>query len=227
MTLNLVEQLTLLALDDEKGTFLTDALYFGHAIGGTILMQLVSDNLIQIENKKLIPISETKLDDLIFGPYLSAIQESKKPRSLEHWMSYFSSHASKTTNACVETLMAKGLLEKQESKLLWVFTQKKYPAVDSSLENDLKKRLLKIAESRQKPNEDDLLLIQLIEICELGKTVYGKENNKRYKTLLKNLVKENKLSNDISNQIQATQAAIIASITAANTAALVVIMINS
>lgn len=224
--LNILEKLTLLALDDDKGTFLTDSIYFGHAITGAAFIQLLLDGALLLEEGKLIVNEERKIVNAIFEPYLGAIHNSKKNRSMEHWMQYFANKASNTTNACVQGLIDRGILTKQENKVLWVFTQKKYPALDSRLEDELKAHLLKIADARQKPTEQDIILMQLVDLCELGKIVYGKVAYKQNKAYIKKLIKEQELSGAVAGSIKAAQDAVVACITALTAAVMITVIIN-
>ena len=50
MGLNLIDQLTLLALDDEKGTLVADSTAFSYALGGAVIMELALQELQQKES---------------------------------------------------------------------------------------------------------------------------------------------------------------------------------
>ena len=52
--LNLIDQLTLLALDDEKGTFVAESNAYSYALAGALIMELALQGRIELAEKKVI-----------------------------------------------------------------------------------------------------------------------------------------------------------------------------
>ena len=85
LDLNLLDKLFLLALDDEKGTFVSDSEVFGYCIAGAILFELSIKERIQIVENKVKIVNKEKLNDEVLDYCLEIISDSKKNRKVNHF----------------------------------------------------------------------------------------------------------------------------------------------
>jgi len=141
--LYLHEEVLLLALDDEKGTFEPGA-WSQPALAGAIIGELLDGGRLTTlkdgkrEVVKVIksePFGEALLDD-----YLALIKDSKKSYPAKHWAGVFSVRGDLIPRTA-ESLCALGVLRTDERKVLLFFTRKSYPEVDATYEDDLVERL--------------------------------------------------------------------------------------
>jgi Golgi phosphoprotein 3 len=58
-------------------------------------------------------------------------------------------------------------LREQEGRFLWVFHTRRYPVIDDSEQREVKARLRQILLTDEIPDPRDIVLICLIEACEL------------------------------------------------------------
>ena len=227
MELNLVDKFLLLALDDDKGTFISEPFAMTYGLAGAILLELSLLERISIENKKVVLKSSKRIGDSLLNTYLELITNSKKNRSLMHWVQTFGNKERAIKKEILDKLILKGVLTKREKKFLWVFNNDKFPTVNSKPENTLRKRLYEIIEHGKTPTADDLMLISLIDTCRMNRSVYGKERAKKSKDAIKNLIEDAKNSKTISATIKEIHDIILVMITTIITSSIVASTMSS
>jgi Golgi phosphoprotein 3 len=208
--LNLADKLLLLALDDEKGTFVSGPFALTYGFAGAILLELSLKECIKIVDKKVVINNFKSIDDSFLNSYLELLISSKKERSLKFWIQKFGNKERSIKKEILDKLILKGILTKREQKFLWIFNNDKFPTVNSKPENILRKRLYEIIEFNKKPKLDELMLISLIDTCDLNRTVYGKDRAKRCKDSIKKIIVDAKNSLAISATIKEVHEVILA-----------------
>jgi len=212
MNLTLTEKLLLLALDDETGVFNHWASGFEYALAGSILLELSMVGKIELTDKKIKPISNTSINDDLLMPYLNMISDSGKIRKIDYWINKIANKASDIKAVLTSRLIKKRILREEEKKILWIFTSKRYPATNSKPENEVRRQLNAIVDSRATPEMEDLMLISMIDICNLNNEVYGKEKAKASKERIKKLVEQSKTNAMINSTVKEIHAAIMAAV---------------
>ncbi|MEN8138249.1 MAG: GPP34 family phosphoprotein [Bacteroidota bacterium] len=216
-SLNLIEELVLLALDDEKGAFSSKSLAFNYGIAGSVILELSLSEKIEVRDKKVVIKNRKACGDKVVDVYFDKILNSKKDRSLEYWINYIGDRANSVIKETIDSLIIKGILTKKEKKVLWIFTVKRYPALNQKPENSLRKRLSDIVERNREPQVNDLMLLSLIDACDLNIEVFGKVTYNLHKLKVKSIIENSKDSSLINSTIKEIHdllmAAIIVSIT--------------
>jgi hypothetical protein len=202
MDLNLIGQLTLLALDDKKGSIIPDSISFSYAIAGAVILELALEEKVDISHELVRIKDRTKTGDTILDKYFDLIQQSKKERKIKSWVDRIGNKADQIKKDTIEKLIAKRILEKKEKKILWVFTVNKYPAQNSRPENRLRNRLYDIIVYGHKPDLKEIMLLNLIESCSLGKEVFGKAQVKLFKKKIKQINESNDLAGVVNKSIK-------------------------
>lgn len=202
MNLNLVDQLSLLALDDEKGSFVADSLSFAYGLAGAIVLELSLQNKIEIREKRIEVNSHKSCGNVLLDHFLDQIRNSKKKRSLQSWLEIIGNKYSFIKEETVKKLIADGILRKKEEKILWIFSNDKYPTVNAKPENELRKRLNDLLLNNRKLDLKESLLISLIDMCSLNKEVYGKERAKQYEKKIKQIIENAKISSELGKAVQ-------------------------
>jgi len=202
MNLNLIDQLTLLALDDEKGTFVTESTAYSYAIAGAVIMELALEERIDLSGEKVVVKDKSKTGDKIIDACFQAIIESKKERKVKSWVDRLGNSANKIRRDTIDKLIDNRILEKKENKILWIFSYNKYPAQNPRPENHLRRRLYDIIVNSHQPNLKEVMLLNLIESCSLGKEVFGKEQVKTFKKRLKAINEYDHLGDSIGKSIK-------------------------
>ena len=92
--------------------------------------------------------------------------------------------------------------DKREGKILWIFSNDKYPTQNPRLENQLRNRLYDIIVNSHRPELKEIMLLNLIESCSLGKEVFGKAQVKTFKKRLKTINESDHLGDSISKSVK-------------------------
>lgn len=216
MNLTLIDQLTLLALDDEKGKFIPDSTTFSYALAGALILELILEEKVAISDEYVKLKDRSSTGDVILDEYIKKIDESKKQRKIKSWIDRFGQRSDKIKQATLKKLIDDRILEKKEEKILWVFNADKYPTYNPRPENQLRARLYDIVVNHHNPTLKEVMILNLVESCRLEYEVFGKENAKVFKKEIKRIKKDSEVSGVVNKSIKEICEAI---------AALLVIMI--
>jgi len=212
MNLTLTDKLILLALDDEKGTFVNFTQGFGYALAGAILMELNLKDKIEIKEKKILVKRSEREEDMLLETYYSLMRESAKVRKIDYWIDKLGCRESAIIKLVTERLVQNGILTLEEKKFLWIFSLKKYPTKNPKPEFKVRKQLINIIERGQEADLEELMLISLVDACNLNKEVYGKKKAKAYKDKIKAVIEKSKSNAAINATIKEVHDAIMTAI---------------
>ena len=166
--LSLVEEILLLALDDESGRFVSlpkHALEF--ALASSVLMDLALRGRIDTDLDELMLVDATPVDDDILDPVLAAIARSGEPFNARRWINVAAREADTILEMALDRLVARGVLRREQQKLLWVVGSRRYPLVDDKEVREVKLRILEIILSDEIPDPRDVVIISLADTCKL------------------------------------------------------------
>ena len=214
MNLSILEKLTLLLLDDETGKWVANSGTVNYLLAAGIIFQLTEKGMIEIEEKKIVVKRNNLTSDIYLNEALDKIEDSwfKNSSSL---ISKLASYTNKIKDDIIKSLLSKGILKREEGKILFIFSKDYFPMINSEYENALKAKLLKIITSETEPcdNEHELML-GLISIANIEKKIFQDyPDHKELKKDLKAYVKDNKINSATNDAIVAAQTAMIAAVT--------------
>lgn len=210
MDLTLTDELMLLALDDEKGNFVAESLAFTYALSGSVIMELSLRDKIDLRGKEVIIKGSGRTGDDLLDSQLELIRQSKKVRKIDYWIDKIGGKESDIIENSIAKLVKSGILRKEEKKYLWVFTSKKYPTSNPTIENQLRRRLLDVLEKNAEPSLNEIMLISLVDACSLNVEVFGKEKAKKYDKKIKSIIEQSKSNAAINGTIKEIHDAVMA-----------------
>lgn len=208
--LNLLDKLILLALDDEKGTFVSNSLVFGYCLAGAALFELSICEKIQVSGNRVQLKDKESIDDEALDFCLEMIAKSKKERKVNYWIESIGNKEKSLRTNTLNKLISLGILAKKEDKILWIFTNNKYPSKNDKPENALRKQLHEIVINDSHADFDEIMIVSLVDACGLNREVYGKEIAKKQKKKIKKLIKEFEFAEDTGKVIQEIHETIMA-----------------
>ncbi len=179
MELSILEKITLIALDDDTGKWVTDSMRLNYALAGGVLLQLTQKKKIELVDNKVNILDNSPTDNFLMNDAMKLIEgiTNKKAVNVVYKLARLTR---KLKDGIVIDLMAKGILKEQEGKVMWLFPTSHYPMVDSTLENSVKAELIDIVDNNhQVQNEDNLFLLSVLLNCNLEKEVFGTKANKK------------------------------------------------
>ena len=219
--LNLAEELLLLALEDERGVVhhaASDSLNYG--LAGAVLMEFVLKDRLRTENEKLFVADGSRTGDSVLDGALEDIETSRKPRDPEYWVGRWGERHLK--DELLGRLVERGILKEEEHRVLWIFSQSRYPEQDVAPEKELRQRIRAVVLEKQEPEARIAALICLIKACDLAGEIFAPHESESARKRLEEIAEGDLVSNAVSDavtQVQAaTQAAVMASVTAATAA---------
>ena len=200
--LNLMEELLLLALDDEKGKIISSsscALPYG--LRGALLLELFIAGKIDIVDKKIVVINRNNTGNEVLDNALNIINTYHKQKTVKFWITKLTSKMKELRKDLLNGLITKGILEQQDKKVLWVIPATRYPTKNPVIENRVRKRIIGIVLQDEELDERSSMLISLINACELIKEVFPKDNLKDANKKIKNIIQDEKIGKAITSQI--------------------------
>lgn len=161
----LVEEITLLLLRDERGAFARVPTWsLRYSIAGAVLMELADANRIDTDPERLFLVDATPTGDELLDPTLAEIAAGGS-RNTRFWIEHVAERADAIREAALGALVAKGILEERDERVLWVFRTRRYPAAQGSVRQAVKLRLMEVLLSDDIPDPRDIMLICLADAC--------------------------------------------------------------
>lgn len=172
--LTLLEELELLSLDDKTGAhlpLLPEAL--GYALAGAILADLEMAGRITTDGKTLEVINPAPTGNSLLDPWLERLAASPQTHPIGYWLSVFSDHKPAIETAALNQLIARGILKREDRKILWVFGLRRYPTLHNEERVEVRTRLAKLILGDEPPPHFDATLVSLLIGCHLLPAVLG------------------------------------------------------
>ncbi len=219
--LRLYQEIMLLAIRDDVGTFSSGM--FLYSVAGAMVSELLVQQRLVIdkdEKQSVTVIDCSTTEDEVLDELLSKINSSKKPKNIQHWVNT-AANLPKLKHRIASQLCELGILQREEKKFLWVFTNQVYPEVDGTFEDEILERMRKVMFDHQvKPDGRTAALIALSHHADLMRPNFAPEKLRQHKERIKELATGSILASD------ATKAAIAAAQAAIMVAVMIPIMTN-
>ena len=210
--LYLYEEIALLALKDEKGTFYSSSNYhFG--MGGAILAELLLLKKVAVEEKRrakfLKVIDETPIKDELLDQCLQIVINAKRRTRLENWVSKFA-NIKQLKHRIALQLCNRGILREDEDTVLLLFKRRVYPELNPIPEEKIIGRLKSaIMGYDSSIDPRTIILISIAKSTDLIKTFLDRSEIKESKERVKKLVNGELTGKATQEAIEAMQAAIV------------------
>lgn len=214
MNLDLLEEFLLIALDDDKGQFVIDSTHLHYGFGGAILLELALREKISIEGDYVRLKDSSYAKEVALNKALDLLKESAESKKIKDWISALAKKAGELKQDTLQRLINKGILKKEEHKILWIIPNNKYPTSDLSPENKVRERLNAVMLNGALSEPRDIMLLSLIEVSDLTREAFrDKEDYKKVKKKIKEVTQDVKVSGAINKSIREIQAAIMIALT--------------
>ena len=205
------EEIVLLALRDDKGTFSGGMILYGVA-GAMVSELLLQERIIVNDDKQqtVAVVNDEPTGDELLDELLTMIVESKKPRGLRDWVMQ-AANMKRLSHRVAQQLAKRGILQHDEQKILWVFTRQVYPELDGSWEDAIRDRMANVMfHDKAVPDERTTVLIALASHTELLKANFVPEELRQHRQRVKQLADGDILASGATQgAIQAVQTAVI------------------
>jgi len=210
MQLNLIEQFLLIALDDDKGRFVTDTTYLYNGFAGAILLELTIQGKIELRGKNVSLLDSTAVNHNVLDQSMKAIKGLKKEKSVAFWISTFNANAKDIQNMILKGLIQKKILRKEKGKILWVIPYTTYPTENPVPENQVRARIEAVILHGSPPEARELMLLSLIDVCQLTKEAFRDQDAfKNVTGRIKELTKNEEENHNVDHGVVSMQEAVV------------------
>jgi hypothetical protein len=171
--LTLVEEIALLSLDDKTGAhlpLLPEAL--GYGLAGAILADLEMAGRLVTSGKVVEVRNSTPTANSLLDPWLERLTAETQSHPIAYWLSVFSDEKPAIESATLEHLIERGILKREDKKILWVFGLRRYPTVHNEERVEVRTRLGRLIQGDEAPPHFDATLISLLNGCSLLSSVF-------------------------------------------------------
>ncbi len=212
--LTISEEILLLFLDDEEGTFVYGpSINIGYVISGSILMDLALTDKIDTDPDRLFVVDKTPMGDDIFDDILSRIAESEEDKSTAFWVQEITRNATELEGKLIGRLVEKGILKKVEGKFLWVFETRRYPMINGTEQREIIRRLKNVLFSDEIPDPRDIVIVSLMHACELINVILDNREVESVRPRLEQIAKMDLIGQEVRNTIQEIRVSISTMVT--------------
>jgi len=197
--LTLVEELTLLALDDKTGKPLDlPPIALGYGLAGAIILELSLARRIDTDLRQLAVINQSPTGDTLLDSWLKFFQSVPQPKSVMFWLRELALRQEEIQQRAVDRLIQRGILHREERRLLWVFGVRRYPSVGGKERTEVRTRLKQLILGNDLPAPRDAILLSLIHGCRLSELLFADLNLKARKDRLQALANTELVGREVS-----------------------------
>lgn len=215
MSLDLLEEYLLIALDDSKGQFVIDSTHLHYGLAGAILLELAIREKVTIQGDYVRVNDSATVTEVALNKALEYLKEKAKSVKVKDVINAFAKQAGEFKQDVLQRLINKGILKKEEAKILWIIPNNKYPTSNLSPENKVRERLKAVMLDGAKSEPRDIMLLSLIDVSDLTKEAFrDKEDYKKVKKKIKEVTSDIQISGAINKSIREIQAAIMIAVMA-------------
>jgi len=208
--LSFVEEIVLLALDDQKGKFVDlPPLALEQALAGAVLLELAFQNRIDTDPAHLMLVSDQVTGDKILDPILKGIARAQDKQNAKYWVGVISADGEKIREAALARLVEKGVLKREEKKILWVIPGRRYPMIQNKEEEEVRKRIRSVVVDGAIPSPRDVVLISLGSACQLLRTVLTDADLLKYSPRIAEVAKMDLIGQAVSKSVAEVQEAVM------------------
>ena len=215
--LTFTEEIVLLALDDKTGAQLPlPVTALGYGLAGAVLADLAMAGKIDTDAQQLTVLDPSPTGDPLLDPWLALITAETNPRSVAYWLSVLADRRQEIEQPALDRLIARGILKRQDKKILWVIGLRRYPTIDGHERTEVRTRLGQLILGEDLPDPRDATLLSLLRGCRLTDNIFdGPEfsaRDERMATLAKMDLVGREVAVATTEAIAALSAAMIASV---------------
>ncbi len=166
--LSFVEEIVLLQLDDDRGNLAELPLSAADVVlAGAALMDLALHNRIDTDLERLTIVDAPRIGDDILDDALASLVSTGTELTTSAAIERVAMDCRRYRETALKRLVDKGILRENAGRFLWVFHTRRYPVVDDREPREVRTRLRQILLTDELPDPRDVVLLSLIEACDL------------------------------------------------------------
>jgi len=166
MTISLIEEFLLLALEDEGGQFSRiPETSLGCGLAGAALMDLEIRGRIETRHEGLWVVDTATTGLAMLDGLLADIAAETKRLHPKEWIARLMPRAIQLRSEALRTLCERGILTQEDHLFLWVLQERRYPVEHGQERLECKRRVLELLFNEELPDHHDAGLVALADAC--------------------------------------------------------------
>ena len=166
--LGFVEEMMLLQLDEKQGALVDLPLSASDIVlAAAAVMELALQNRIDTDLERLFVVDAAPTGDAMLDDVLARLAAEGSELTIAAAIERITVDAEKFRQEALRRLVAKGILREENGRHFWVFRTRRYPVVDDREQREVKARLRQLLLSDEIPDPRDVVLVCLIDACDL------------------------------------------------------------
>ncbi len=105
--------------------------------------------------------------------------------------------------------MERGILRRQDDRVLWVFETRRYPLADGRQQQEVRLRIAHLLLSDDIPDPRDTMIVALAEACGLLRRVFSEEELRRSQDRIRQIIRLDLIGRTVSSAIEDLQALVL------------------
>lgn len=201
--LTITEEILLLMLDDENGSFMPIRdNTMEYVLAGAALMDLAFAHRVDTDPERLMVLDRSPTGKPMLDGVLSSIAEAGEEGDTRYWVETLArTHAGDLREQALNSLVEQGVLEIRDQKVLWVFRTRRYPAVDGRAEREVKLRIAGVLLSDDLPDPRDVAIICLAEASGILSNLYAEREIESIRPRLEQIRKLDLIGREVGDTI--------------------------
>jgi golgi phosphoprotein 3 len=186
--LTFAEELLLLSHDERTGHFhnMDDAM---PALAGAVLMELAIRDRIDTDLDKLMLVDGTPTGEPVLDGILAQMVAEPGSHSTEDWVDFLKHNGQEIHDAALARLIERGILRREEAKVLWVFGTRRYPLIENHEQQEVKLRIANLLMSDEIPDARDVVIVALAQSCGLLEHIFSVDELESAKARIEQIVR--------------------------------------
>jgi hypothetical protein len=218
MDMILAEEFLLIALDDEKGTPKVGGKDVKPGLAGALLLDLAAAGAVRETDGKLEADPGARVEHPVLCAAYDEIAASEKRRDTKAWVTRLPRELKPIDDRIADGLVERGVLRREDGKILGLFNATKFPEADGSVEAGVREGLAAVLRSPRQPTPREAMLIALLRSYDQVPKLVPKEDRKAAKARAKEVADEGIAGKAVSDTLKATEAAVMAAVIASSAA---------
>ncbi len=207
--LNCAEELILLAIDDLTGAFhRVTSINFNLALVGALVMDLGLRRRIDADEDHIFIVDKTPTGDPFLDHIMSLLCCPEASQDTNTLLRQLYNSLDSLKEHLLQSLEQKGIIRYSESKVLWLFKQRRYPVLDNSEEVEVLTRIRRIVVANTEPEARDIAMIYLLYTCDLMDKIFSREELNEYQSRIETIQDKELIGHAVNRIIGEVQAMI-------------------
>ena len=166
MTISLIEEFLLLALEDQGGEFSRiPETSLSCGLAGAALMDLAIRGKVDSDLEGLWVVDPSPTDSSMLNEVLAEIAAEPQRLHARDWIARLMSQAVKLRGEALDKLCERGILRQEDHAFLWVLHARRYPVERGEERLEGKRRIVALLFNQEIPDPYDVALVALADAC--------------------------------------------------------------